>query len=97
MMRKWVPLTEKQLAAVNALRDSNTVEYAIAVELFDLDDSPTEADGIRVLIELGRRRLMEEVLDRGYQMMAEERTAKDREITLALRERRIKRDKSDER
>jgi hypothetical protein len=89
--RKSVPLTEEELADLAALRSPDTPEHAALNELLSIGDNPSEALVLLALLRLGRQRVSEAVLERGYADLAAAEDDDDRAARRALRQRLIAR------
>lgn len=90
-VRKSVPLTEEDLADLSTLRAPDTPEHAALDALLPVGDSPSEALVLLALLRLGRQRVQEAVLERGYADLASTETDDDRAAKRALRQRHIAR------
>jgi hypothetical protein len=89
--RKSVPLTDEELADLRTLRAPDTPEHAALDELFAIGDNPSEALVLLALLRLGRQRVQEAVLERGYADLATSQDDDDRAAKRALRQRLIAR------
>jgi hypothetical protein len=93
--RKSVPLTEEELADLDLLRSPDTPEHAALDELLSIGDNPSEASVLLALLRLGRQRVSEAVMERGYADMAASEGNDDRAAKRALRQRLIARSVED--
>lgn len=89
--RKSVPLTAEELADLAALRSPDTPEHAALDELLSIGDNPSEALVLLALLRLGRQRVSEAVLERGYADLAAVENDDDRAARRALRQRLVAR------
>jgi hypothetical protein len=90
-IRKSVTLTEDDLADLDTLRSPETPEHAALDELLSIGDNPSEALVLLALLRLGRQRVHEAVLERGYADLAASQDTADRAAKRALRQRLIAR------
>jgi hypothetical protein len=93
--RKSVPLTEEELADLDLLRSPDTPEHAALDELLSIGDNPSEASVLLALLRLGRQRVSEAVMERGYAELAASEGDDDRAAKRALRQRLIARSVED--
>jgi hypothetical protein len=84
-IRKSVPLSEDDVAGVESLRaDASWQEAAIEVAGVELSGTPSEAEALHALIEVGRTviagRVSEKRMAAGYAALAASQTKEDYEI-----------------
>ncbi len=83
--RKSLPLTAVEAGELSALRVEGTPERNALFELMPEDMSTSEAAILRAVFTLGRQRLHEHMLERGYAAERDEENDEDRAARAMLR------------
>jgi hypothetical protein len=86
-IRKSVPLTKDELAALEAVRTDGTPAHDALAELVGPEAARSEATTLRALIDLGFNVVKERAMDHGYAALAASQDQEDRDYEAAMRKR----------
>jgi hypothetical protein len=86
-IRKSVPLTPGELAAIAAARTEGTAEHDALLELAGTGADRSEATALQALVALGLAAVKDRVQERGYAALASSQDDEDRAYQAAMRRR----------
>jgi len=86
-IRKSVPLTPDELAAIDAARTGGTTEHDALLELAGSGVDRSEATALQALVALGLAAVKDRVQERGYAALAAAQDDEDRAYRAAMRRR----------
>jgi len=86
-IRKSVPLTPDELAALDAARTDGTAVHDALTELAGPDAARSEATALQALVRLGITAVRERAMDHGYAALAAAQDQEDRDYEAAMRRR----------
>lgn len=86
-IRKSVPLTKDELAALKAARTDGTPVHEALAELVGPEAAHSEATTLQALIQLGFTVVKERAMDHGYAALAASQDEEDRDYEAAMRRR----------
>ncbi len=84
-IRKSVPLTKDELAALEAARTDGTAAHDALTELVGPEAARSEATTLQALIQLGFNVVRERAMDHGYAALAASQDQEDRDYETAMR------------
>jgi hypothetical protein len=83
-IRKAVPLSPLEVAALNALRTDGTPQREMLIELAGPRSVKSESTALHALVRLGMQAVEDHLLDQAYQRMAAERSDEDLQYQRAI-------------
>ena|SRR5882757_8403039 len=86
-IRKSVPLTPDEVAALNAARTDGSPAHEALVELLGHDATGSEAATLQALVQLGFSVVRERAMDHGYAALAAMQDQDDRDYEAVMRQR----------
>ncbi len=84
-----MPLRTQEIAIVERVRSAGTAEYLAVREVagIDLPNTPSEAESLHALLQIGIAAVEEKVMTNGYAALAASRNDEDHATTAAIRSR----------